>query len=245
MYDMPHAAPALDRLWHAIRTDLGTGPAHLSRGDDPWQDWQSPDLLLGQTCGLPYRARLFGQVSLVGTPDYGLRDCPPGYYHSLILRRTDDSRDLHALARDGTMAFNEPLSQSGWAAPVAHLARHGLRPGRAVQTGAHLNSARAVLNGRADYAAVDVVSYLMWDRAEPGMFSGLAAFARTEPTPGLPLITARGRDPEPIARAVTRAIDGLSADDRDILMLRGLVQISDETYRALPIPPGPDQYGLT
>ena len=245
MYDMPHTAQALDRFWYAIRTDLGTGPAELSRGGDPWEDWQSRDLLLAQTCGLPYRARLFGQVSLVGTPDYGLRDCPPGYYHSYILRRVDDPRDLRELARAGTIAFNEPLSQSGWAAPVAHLAKLGLRPGNTMQTGAHLASARAVLNGHADYAAIDAVSYLMWDRAEPRVFSGLEAFTRTEPTPGLPLITARDRDPKPIARAVSHAIDTLSTKDREILMLKGLVQIPDATYRALPIPPGPDQYGVT
>jgi len=245
MYDMPHAAQALDRFWNAIRAGLDTGPERLRRGGDPWEDWQSPDLLLAQTCGLPYRARLFDQVSLVGTPDYGLRDCPPGYYHSHIVRRAGDPRDLRELARAGTIAFNDPLSQSGWAAPVAHLAMQGLRPGKARQTGAHRDSARAVLDGQADYAAIDAVSYLMWDRAEPGVFSGLEVFARTDPTPGLPLITARDRDPKPIAQAVGHAIDALSAPDRDILMIRGLVQIPDATYRAIPIPPGPDQYGVT
>jgi hypothetical protein len=35
---------------------------------------------------------------------------------------------------------------------------------------------------------------------------------------------------------VTRAIDTLDADDRDILMLKGLVQIPEDTYRAIPIP---------
>ena len=97
-------------------------------------------------------------------------------------------------------------------------------------------SARAVLAGHADYAAIDAITYQMWDRAEPKMVAGLEAFTRTEPTPGLPLITARTRDPKPIARAVTRAIDTLDADDRDILMLKGLVQIPEATYRAIPIP---------
>lgn len=239
MYDMPHAAQAHDRLWSAIRTELGTGPQTLTRSDDLWSIWQSPDLLLAQTCGLPYRARLFDHVALVGTPDYGLRGCPPGHYFSYIVRRRGEPRSLRELARHGTIAFNEPLSQSGWAAPVAHLAHLGLRTGDTMQTGAHLASAHAVLEGRADYAAIDAVTYLMWDWAEPQVFAGLEAFTRTDPTPGLPLITAAQNDPKPIARAVTRAIDGLSPEDREILMLRGLVQIPQATYRAIPIPAMP------
>ncbi|WP_299729852.1 PhnD/SsuA/transferrin family substrate-binding protein [uncultured Tateyamaria sp.] len=239
MYDMPHAASAYDRLWHAIRTELGHGPDALSRDIDPWEAWQSDDLLLAQTCGLPFRARLYGQVNLVGTPDYGLRDCPQGYYYSYIVRRRGDSRSLRDLARGGTIAFNDPLSQSGWAAPVALLADKGLRPAATMQTGAHLASANAVLDGRADYAAIDAISYMMWDRAEPQVFAGLEAFMRTKPTPGLPLITAQSRDPKPIAQAVTRSIHTMDAADRDILLLKGLVQIPEAIYRAIPIPPMP------
>ena len=239
MYDMPHAAPANDRLWAAIRAELGFGPDHIDRSTDSWTAWQSPDLVLAQTCGLPYRARLFDQVHLVGTPDYGLRDCPQGYYYSYIVRRKGETRNMRELARSGTIAFNEPLSQSGWAAPVAYLANLGLRPVETMQTGAHLASARAVLAGHADYAAIDAITYLMWDHADPQVFAGLEAFTRTEPTPGLPFITSRAVDPKPIAAAVTRAISGLSAEDREILMLKGFVKIPEDTYRAIPIPPLP------
>ncbi|MEP5948833.1 MAG: PhnD/SsuA/transferrin family substrate-binding protein [Tateyamaria sp.] len=236
---MPHAASAYDRLWAAIRDDLGAGPKNIDRSIDPWTAWQSLDLVLAQTCGLPYRARLFDQVNLVGTPDYGLRDCPKGYYYSYLVRRRGETRNLRDLVHGGTIAFNEPLSQSGWAAPVAYLADLGLGPVETMQTGAHLASARAVLAGHADYAAIDAITYLMWDYAEPQVFADLEAFTRTEPTPGLPFITSRTADPKPIAAAVTRAIDGLSAEDRDILMLKGLAQIPQESYRALPIPPLP------
>lgn len=239
MYDMPHAVDAHNRLWHAIRSKLNTGPETLTRGGDPWAEWQSPDLLLSQTCGLPYRARLFGLVSLVGTPDYGLRDCPPGYYYSYIVRKSGDPRSLRDLIRGGTIAFNDPLSQSGWGAPVAHLAKLGLKPGDTMETGSHLASARAVQAGQADYAAIDAISYMMWDMAEPQIFAGLEAFVRTTPTPGLPLITAGGNDPKPIAQAVTHAINTLSQDDREVLMLKGLAQIPEAEYRAIRIPPMP------
>ena len=68
MYDMPAIQPANDRFWQAIRAHLGHGPETLTRDRDYWEMWQSPDLLLGQTCGLPYRSRLHGRVARIATP---------------------------------------------------------------------------------------------------------------------------------------------------------------------------------
>ncbi len=239
MYAMPHAAAAYDRLWAAIRANLGDGPAQLDPSDDSWGIWQSPDLLLAQTCGLPYRARLYDQVTLVGTPDYGLRECPAGYYYSYVIRRKGDPRSLRDLGRTGVLAYNDGLSQSGWAAPCAALAALNMRPGATLQTGAHVASMESVLTQDADYAGIDAITYMMWEHAHPDVAQGLETFMRTEPTPGLPLITAKGRDPAPIARAVTLAISKMPQADRDILFLKGLVRIPSETYRALPIPAMP------
>jgi len=236
MYAMPHARDAYDRLWQGIRASLGRGPDRLDLSEDSWGIWQSPDLLVAQTCGLPYRARLWGQVTLVGTPDYGLRDCPSGYYYSYIIRRRGDGRNLREFFRSGTLAYNDPLSQSGWAAPVAAADGYKLKPNFTYHTGGHVASIHAVLDGKADFAGIDAVTYLMWQHAEPDTARNVETFMRTDPTPGLPLITAKGRDPAPIARAVRHAIAAMPEADRDILHLRGLEDIPAETYRALPIP---------
>ncbi|WP_299292400.1 PhnD/SsuA/transferrin family substrate-binding protein [uncultured Tateyamaria sp.] len=239
MYDMPHARDAYDRFWDGIRDALGYGPEKLDRTHDSWGIWQSPDLLLAQTCGLPFRARLYGQVTLVGTPDYGLRDCPSGYYYSYIIRRRGDDRDLRSLARSGILAYNDGLSQSGWAAPVAAAGALNLTVPATLETGAHVASIHAVLERRADFAGIDAITYLMWQHANPETARGIETFIRTDPTPGLPLITAKGRDPAPIAHAVRNAIAQMSASDRDILHLKGLARIDADTYRALPIPAMP------
>ncbi|MBV7408848.1 MULTISPECIES: phosphate/phosphite/phosphonate ABC transporter substrate-binding protein [Roseobacteraceae] len=239
MYDMPHLQRAHDRLWAGIRTALGYGPDHLTRGGDPWAEWQSPDLLLAQTCGLPYRARLHDKVTLVGTPDYDLPDCPSGYYFSYLIRRRDDPRPLRELSKQGVMAYNEPLSQSGWAAPVAHLAARGLRPKRIKQTGSHLGSINSVLLKTADYAAIDAVTMLLWGAHDMDAVAYLEAFDTTEPTPALPYITALDRDPAPIADAVRSAIAAMPHEDRCDLRLKGMVDIPASEYLALPIPPTP------
>ena len=238
MYDMAPLRAANDRFWAGIRAALGYGPEGLTRGADPWRVWLSPDLLLAQSCGLPYRTRLHGRVQLVGTPDYGLPDCPPGHYRSVLVARADDPRESLAAFAAGRMAFNDAMSQSGWAAPVAHLAARGLAPAALLATGGHALSARAVAEGRADFAAIDAVTWTLLREHDP-VAAGLRALARTDPVPGLPLITARGRDAPAIAAAVRAAIAGLSGADRARLHLTELVSIPAAAYLALPVPAAP------
>jgi len=195
MYAMPHARAAHDRFWAAIRTALGAGPDLLDQTDDMWGHWLSPDLLLSQTCGLPFRARLHDKVQLVGTPDYGLPGCPPGFYNSVLLvNGQNPANTLRDLDRQ-TLAYNEPLSQSGWAAPYAHFRDHGIRFVAGPHTGAHAASARAVADGDADIAALDAMTWAMLQCDDPALTAQLKEVGRTTPTPGLPYITARTRNP--------------------------------------------------
>ena len=130
------------------------------------------------------------------------------------------------------------MSQSGWAAPQTHAAKLGIRLPPALQTGGHRLSAEAVATGRADIAALDAVTYRLLATHTPEM-SALKVVGLTDPTPGLPYITALGRDPDPIHAATRDAIAALTAEDRDILGLRGLVRIPVESYLAVPNPPSP------
>lgn len=238
MYDRPETAGANDRFWSAIREQLGYGPASLTRDRDLWDVWRSPDLLLSQTCGMPYRTRLHGSVTLVGTPDHGLPGCPPGHYNSVFVARRDAPGDTLAAFANARFAYNEPLSQSGWAAPRTHFDALGLRFGALLQTGGHRASAHAVADGRADLAALDA---LTWEliRAHDDFAQDLRVVARTDPTPALPFITALTRDPAPLVAAISAAIADLSAQDRADLHLRGLVEIPAEAYLAVATPPAP------
>lgn len=239
MYDRPETAAANDALWAGIRAALPWDtPAALTRGGDLWDQWQSPDLILSQTCGYPYRARLHGTVQLVGTPDHALPGCPPGHYNSVLVVRVDDPRtDLAAFA-NARFAFNEPLSQSGWAAPQNHAAGLGFAFDTLVQTGGHNLSARAVAEGQADIAAIDALTWALIQRHD-AYAADLREIARTAPTPTLPLITAKGRDATQIAAATRAAIAALDPAHRAALMLCGLVDIPARAYLAVANPPAP------
>ena len=244
MYDWPQVHAEHDRLWSLIRAALAeegiAAPERLTRDASLWTLWESPDLLLGQTCGMPFRTRLHGRVSLVATPDYALPGAAPGWYYSVFVVRRDDPGEAHDFI-DRTLAFNGQDSQSGWAAPQNEMARRGLSFTLTRHTGAHRDSARAVAEGRADIAAIDAASWRLIEAHHPEIASRLRVVSHTRPTPGLPLITAAGRDPAPIARATAAAIAALAPADRAALGLRGLVTIPAEAYLAVPTPPPPSQ----
>lgn len=245
MYDFGPLAAVNDRLWAGIRERLRaqgfTAPDHLIRGEAAyWQAWESPDLTLSQTCGYPFRARLHGTVTYVGTPDYGVEGCAPGHYRSVFIARADDPRTQLTDFDGARFAYNEGLSQSGWAAPQTHAAKLGLHLPPSLQTGGHRLSALAVAEGRADLASLDAVTFAHLQAFDP-IAARLKVAGLTDPTPGLPLITALGRDPAPIFEAVSAAIAALDPGDRATLRLRGIVRIPVESYLAVPNPASPEQ----
>lgn len=238
MYDRPEVAATWDRLWHLFRDAYGDGPSELSRDNDVWDIWQNPDLVLAQTCGFPYRTRLKDTVALIGAPDHGILETPAGHYCSVIVaHRQLEGRDLSSL-NGATLTYNDPLSQSGWAAAWHHFGKKNLRIGRRVQSGAHRESARMVARGEADFAVLDVISWKLMQRYDD-ITKELTVIDVTSPTPALPFISARYQDAPRIRKAVHNTIQGLTSGQREELFLQGLVALSQSSYEAVPNPPHP------
>jgi ABC-type phosphate/phosphonate transport system substrate-binding protein len=240
MYDLPHVMAANDRLWADIRDGLRKAgqpaPESLTRGtDDLFAQWLAPDLLLSQTCGMPYRTRLHGKVTLIGTPDYGLQACPPGHYRSVFIAHKDDLRQRLDQFDNAEMAYNETVSQSGWAAPQNHAANHGLTFHPTLRTGGHRSSLHAVAEGRAPLAALDALTWELLCDHDPAT-KGVKVVGHTDPTPGLPYIAAISANRPLLFDVITAAITAMSDDDRAITRLRGLVAIPPGAYLAVPTP---------
>ncbi len=240
MYDMPHAMAANDRLWVRIRDDLRSAgqdaPDTLTRNaPDLFAQWLAPDLILSQTCGMPYRTRLHGKVSLIGTPDYGLPDCPAGHYRSVFIAHIDDPR-LRLDQFDGAnMAYNEPVSQSGWAAPLNHAHSLGMTLHPTLKTGGHRLSMQAVAEGRAPLAAIDALTWALLCDHDPATRK-VKVVGHTTPTPGLPYIAAITADQPVLFDVISNAIATMSAEDRAVTRLRGVVAIPAAAYLAVPTP---------
>lgn len=243
MYDMAPLQAANDALWAATRDALRArgiaAPEALDRAMDLRETWVAPDLVLGQTCGLPYRASLHGRVALIAAADYGLDGTPPGHYHSVFVTRAEEPGHDPAAFAARPFAFNSGDSQSGWAAPQNWAAARGFRFRPAVESGGHRLSAVAVAEGRADIAALDAVTFRFLERYEPGLTGRLKVIGRTDTAPGLPFIAAKGADVVTTLAALGEGLKSLNEATRARLMIRGLVRIPAADYLAVPTPPGP------
>lgn len=210
MYDWPEVAADVERLWEEIacaaRARGVTVPDELTRTEMLVDLWGDPSMILGQVCSLnPVRDGL-GETEVIGTivyrPAPGLPDPEAGSYYSVIVARADDRRcrDLgaHGTGRGeanefiqrfagARVAANGTDSQSGYWS-LGHYVREHLDEGPVfgdvLFTGAHRDSVRAVADGRADIAAIDVHSWRLATEHEPTS-AALTIVGTTAPTPGV------------------------------------------------------------
>ena len=240
MYQRPELVEAQNRYWQLIREGLQDvrieSPEALSQDAEEFFVWKHPELVLSQTCGMPYRTWLHDKVELVGTPDFGVKGCPPGYYRSALVVRANDPRTDVEAFQDATFAYNQTFSQSGYAAPYWHVKPLGFWFENRLHTDQHLQSAKAVAEGRADITSLDAVSWRNIEKYEP-FAKKLRVLDWTTPTPGLPLITARGQNRVAIFTAVEQAIANLEESERFCLGIKGIVQSPRDTYLEVPNPP--------
>ncbi len=249
MYNTGDCVAATDRLWALIRDGLRakgqTAPDALVWGPDAyWSTWLSADLILAHTCSLPFRTRQLDRVAYVGTLDYGVADCEPGYYRSVLVARADDPRGDLAAFDGARFAFNEDHSQSGWASPIFCATAANVSFAGYLRSGSHLASARAVADGRADLAGIDAITWRNLCRNLPDLSAGLRIVDQTDATPGLPLITHLGADVGVMFGAVERAVAELDATDRATLGLCGVLRLPAQVYLDMHVPPTPAHFGV-
>ncbi len=197
MYDWPEVQPRTDAFWarvaEALRARGIDAPEALSRPEDISAPWTDPDLLIGQTCGLPYVSGRCGKAVLVSRPCYGLEHANGGTYQSAIICHAEAQGDLAAF-RGKRVAINEYGSQSGCNALAGHLTRQKLDRegpffGQALLSGSHRASAQMVAERKADVAAIDAVAWALLEEIEPVRHARLRVLAWTRAMPSLPFIT--------------------------------------------------------
>ena len=230
MYDPPHLRAANDTFWQEIRDNLGYGPDQLTRDMPLHELWTSPQMLFAQTCGRPYRLGLWRDVTLLGTPDYQLDDCPQGYYFSVIISASAEP------PRTGRVAINGAASQSGWAALYDYIHSADFPPHGHVVTGSHAASITAVAQGTASIAAIDAQTYRTLKGHHPEI-GNVHIIGRSPLRPALPFVTARHQDAAALRAAVSTAIQGGRAAAQ--LGIAGLIDIPHEAYMAIPDVPQP------
>jgi ABC-type phosphate/phosphonate transport system substrate-binding protein len=242
MYDLPELRWATDALAAQLlinfrRAGFLDVPYGLDREGDYKAQWTEPDLLFAQTCGYPLVSFLKGQVRYVATPAYAAPHCVDTRYCSLLIVRADDPARALPDLRGRRAAINRTYSQSGYNAlrhAVAPLAKGGRFFGEVIETGGHGASAAALLEGRADVAAVDCVTHALLTRHRPDSVAGLRVIGRTATAPNLPFITRGPASDEEVERlrlalAETFADRDL-AEAREALLLAGVAVLPEASY---------------
>jgi ABC-type phosphate/phosphonate transport system substrate-binding protein len=241
MYDLPERRAAIDAWWaglarHWRAMGLRDIPDNTHVQDDLYALWLAPDLFIAQTCGYPLTHRLKDRVTLVATPVYAVAGCAGPTYHSVIVARRDSG--LHSLddVAGKVAAINSHDSQSGW-----HALRHSLigrgAPARVVETGGHRSSVAAVREGKADFAAIDCVTFASLQAVVPQEVAGLQVIARSASAPALPYVTRRdvpAGDLEKLRAGLTAAAgDPALADARAAMLIAGIEIVPLEAYGRL------------
>lgn len=241
MYDWPEVAADVDQFWARIATALRDHgfdpPAALDRSRSLDDRWLDPDLLVGQTCGLPLVLRLESEIAVIGAFNHSLIATQPGDYHSVVIVPADDDARSIADLTGATVAVSGADSQSGHGIWRHELVTAGIdrsRLGPAIDTGSHRASIHAVANGQARTAAIDAISWELAVRHDPAATRCRVAW-RTDPTPALPLITARANQPllESMRAALTDATSTLEPTTADRLFVHGFVPRLDDHYQVI------------
>lgn len=232
MYPFAQVRDATNDLWAAIRRNLGWGPDELEWNTLTPTVWHEPDLLLAQCCGWPLVAELPDSIAVVGAFDYAVPDAHDGTYRSLILTGTGLSLDELRADPNTLAAVNDHLSLSGW---ISFQHVWGGKPQNFV-TGAHIESARELVAGRAQVACIDAVSFDLFEEFEPAAVAGLRIIGQGPRIPCLPIFvpTQRADKVAELRSAFTAAVtDPALAGARRALRIRGFVQRDRADY--LPV----------
>jgi ABC-type phosphate/phosphonate transport system substrate-binding protein len=235
MYPFPELRDAWAETWTAVRDAHPRGRTFhesLLWSDDIHALWNSPDLVLSQSCGWPIVSELDGRVRVVGVFDPDVDGGDAGTYRTLLVARRD--APLHEFS-GATAAVNGPDSLSGWVSLVAGVEGAGGTWRGAVRwTGAHVASLAAVRAGDADIASIDPVSFALLATLDARHVDGLHVVGRGPRVPCLPLIVPGDTDDTELAQwreAWARACtDPSLAITRRRLLIKGFVPLDAAAY---------------
>lgn len=223
-----------DRLWRAVQTLLLERGLRVSawNGSDLLAHWQSPALLLSQTCGFPLVTQL-ANVQTVGCFHYTAPGCEGIHYRSFLVAREADAGKTLADFRSQRVACNSADSQSGYNVLRKHI--EGQFFSETVFSGSHRHSLIALKQARADIAAIDCVTWALLQRHEPELLNGLSVVGETPLTPGLPLITAADASTIALLREALHAL--VSAPEYrnvcEAMLIDGFSEVSRKSYAVL------------
>lgn len=180
-----------------------TGYPTIFKVGESMDEFAEGQVDIGFLCGLAY-VRLTEQrvkpVELLAAPVLrGERyQGRPVYFSDLVVRRESSYRTFEELG-NAVWAYNEKESHSGYNLVYYHLLQRGKTPtyfSDAFETGSHQASLQAVLDGRADVAAIDSHMLAIEQRNNPALQTQLRTITVLGPSTIPPVVASKRLDEE-------------------------------------------------
>lgn len=247
MYDHTELRAATNAWWEALASafqseGLQSVPTKLLRDDSQalGHEWRDPNLLFSQCCGYDFIHDRSESLQLLATPVYAVEHCDgPNYCSLLMVRRDDPAAKLEDL-RLYRCAVNSTGSHSGYNALrylIAPLAQEKAFFSDVITSASHQNSLQLIVDGKADCATVDCVSFALLSRYYPAFNENLRILTTSPKVPGLPYVTRRNLPDDDVRRmraGLSKVLDDPAlAGVRQQLLIRDVVELPTEAYLSL------------
>jgi len=230
LYDFPQLQLNTDAFWRAIVQRLRSAglrhvPTRLKRSRDYGAAWGSSSLLLGQACGYPLMKQFRISARIVATPVYTAPGSKGAWHRSVfIVHATSRFATLSDL-RGGICAVNGFDSNTGTnllRAAIAPLAEGKPFFRSIVISGSHLASVKAIVDRRADLAAIDCVSFAHLQRFVSTLTESVRPLGQSMLAPAPPFITASTTDDMTLA-ILRKALAEVAADSQLVSLREALL----------------------
>ncbi len=244
-YDPPEVQHANDLLWSGMAQRLRkfgvkNVPDRLNRSIHYERQWMSPNFLFGQACGYDVAIANTAYLQVVATPRYRADGCCGNRYSSYVVVRQASTATCLKDLRGSRCVINTPTSHSGMnilRALVAPLHHSGRFFTNVQVSGSHEASLRRLQAGEADLAAIDCVTYELFERHRPALHEGLRILCQTKQLPAPPFVTSKATRADTVnllRAALTETLnDSAVSQAKEDLLLDGVDLVATADYRAI------------
>ena len=243
MYDFPEVQDSTEKLLAALVEALEScnETAHVQTPDSSvhaelMKMWRSNDMVLSQSCGLPFMEELHQFVNVIGTPLWTDVSDERGRYQTVIVVR--EALGISSIAEVQGMrpVVSNTQSLSGWCSLGVAIAEVTNDPSFVrpfVQSGGHARSLQMLQDNNADFASIDAATFRLLKRHRPKLTNGLRTIGHGPVVPATPIIVSKSSTVD--ADELYRVVSGVfgRSDLQSALAeigINGFVRLANSDY---------------
>lgn len=246
MYDFPEVQNSTEKLLVALVGALEScnETAHVQTPDSSvhaelMNMWRSKDMVLSQSCGLPFMEELHQFVNVFGTPTWTDVSDERGRYQTVIVVR--ESLGVSSIAEVSGLrpVVSNTQSLSGWCSLGVVLSEVTTEPSFVqpfTQSGGHAMSLQMLHDDKADIASIDAATFRLLSRHRPALVKNVRVIGYGPLVPATPFVVSKtcGVSTGQVFQAVEEVFQRPSLQEAlNHLGISGFVRLANSDYDML------------